>query len=107
MSKWIGNKYGRLLVIGDIKNSKGMCKCDCGTIKLVNLYDARRGRINSCGCLKREMRIKENTTHGLKNYRLYGIWANMKTRCYNENSPQYEYYGGRGILINRKWYDDF
>ena len=28
---------------------------------------------------------KGHLKHGLRNTRLYRIWANIKTRCYNEN----------------------
>lgn len=31
----------------------------------------------------------------------------MKTRCYNPNSRDYQYYGGRGIAICAEWLSDF
>ena len=39
--------------------------------------------------------------------RLYRIWGNMKTRCYNPNCKEYDRYGGRGIKICSEWIDDF
>ena len=48
-----------------------------------------------------------NYKHGLKNTRLFSIWNNIKTRCYNSNSPAYKHYGGRGITICDEWRDDF
>lgn len=33
---------------------------------------------------------KNHLTHGLRKTRLYRIWANMKTRCYNTNDPHYK-----------------
>lgn len=41
--------------------------------------------------------------------RLYGIWANMKSRCDNKNNNKYEYYGGRGIKYYISWskYENF
>lgn len=45
--------------------------------------------------------------HGLRGTRLYKIWSNMKTRCYNPNYPRYNNYGGRGIKIYKAWLDDF
>lgn len=45
--------------------------------------------------------------HGLSKTRLYGIYNNMKQRCYNPNNPSYIYYGGKGITICREWLDDF
>lgn len=35
--------------------------------------------------------------------RLYAIWINMKGRCFNQNRPDYKYYGGRGITVCDEW----
>ncbi|KKN11690.1 hypothetical protein LCGC14_1023970 [marine sediment metagenome] len=37
----------------------------------------------------------------------YKTWVNMKTRCYNANSPDYKRYGGRGIEVCVRWKDSF
>jgi hypothetical protein len=37
----------------------------------------------------------------------YTAWAHMKTRCLNQNSPDYAYYGGRGIRVCDRWKDSF
>ena len=42
-----------------------------------------------------------------ENKRLYSIWYNMKMRCYNENSNDFKYYGGRNIKICNEWLNDF
>ncbi len=34
--------------------------------------------------------------HGKRKTRLYNIWTDMKTRCYNKKYTQYKDYGGRG-----------
>ncbi len=39
--------------------------------------------------------------------RIYSIWRNMKTRCYNKNFKQYKDYGGRGIKVYKRWFDSF
>lgn len=39
--------------------------------------------------------------------RLYQIWADMKTRCYNKNSKPYKNYGGRGIGVCYEWQEKF
>lgn len=41
----------------------------------------------------------------VRKHPLYTTWANMLTRCYNENSPGYQYYGGRGILVCKAWHE--
>lgn len=48
-----------------------------------------------------------NYKHGLRKTRLYRIWANMKSRCYNPNTSHYDRYGGRGIKVYEDWIHDF
>lgn len=45
--------------------------------------------------------------HGLTKTSLYGRWANMKSRCDNENHPDWSDYGGRGIFVCQEWSDSF
>jgi hypothetical protein len=35
--------------------------------------------------------------------REYGIWTNIKTRCYNQNTRAYQNYGARGITLCAEW----
>ncbi len=44
--------------------------------------------------------------HGLCNHKLYSVWINMKKRCYNINTPNYKYYGQRGIKVCKEWLND-
>lgn len=46
-------------------------------------------------------------THGLRKTRLYRIWANIKTRCYNHNDPHFQRWGAKGITVCDEWKDDF
>lgn len=46
-------------------------------------------------------------THGLTKHPLFGIWMEMKKRCYNKNYKQFYDYGGRGIKICDEWLNDF
>lgn len=48
-----------------------------------------------------------NYKDGRKGTRLYSIYNNMLTRCYNSNSRSFAYYGGRGITICDEWLHDF
>ena len=34
-----------------------ICRCACGTRRILRIHDLRMGRTSSCGCLKREMSI--------------------------------------------------
>ena len=38
---------------------------------------------------------------------LYGIYFNIKGRCYNKNCKEYHYYGGRGVGMSDEWFKDF
>jgi len=42
-------------------------------------------------------------THGMCYSREYGAWHAMKQRCYNYNNSNYNYYGGRGIIVCDRW----
>jgi len=35
--------------------------------------------------------------------KLFYVWVNMKTRCYNKNGQDYKNYGARGITICQEW----
>ena len=80
----IGAKFGRLTVI-DNSELKHLCRCECGTIKAIDMYSLLKGDTMSCGCFHREMSRDMLTTHGLSKTRLHSIWAGMISRCHNEN----------------------
>lgn len=108
----IGKTFGRLTVIKKIGPDKNraiqwLCKCSCGNEHIVITSYLVHGKIKSCGCLQKEELAKRVTTHHLRNNRLYGIWANMKQRCYNSKNPRYNVYGGKGIKICDEWKNDF
>lgn len=122
MGKFIdltGQKFGRLTVVERVENyvtPKGIqmpqwkCKCDCGKEKVVRGHDLKRGNTTSCGCLRREKMFeigKNSTTHGHSRERLYRIWADMKSRCYNPNSIKYYIYGAEGKTVCDEWLHDF
>jgi len=109
--KYIGQKFGRLNVISfsHFKNKHlyYVCKCDCGTDIILLLSNVIKGNTKSCGCLKREINIKKNTTHGLSKTKLYKSWKDIVKRCENEKCKSYENYGGRGILICDEWRNNY
>lgn len=47
---------------------------------------------------------KGRIMHGMAGSKTYRCWAAMLQRCNNPKSPKYEYWGGRGILIeDNRW----
>jgi len=105
-------KFGRLIVIKPIKKNKGglyiwLCKCDCGnTVEIVGT-NLSSGNTQSCGCLQREIIRDRNFKHGMRNFPEYRIWAGIKTRCLNKKEKDYKNYGGREILICKRWLNSF
>lgn len=112
-----GQKFGRLTVIREVGKDKhgnyiNLCLCDCGKEIQVISHDILRGHTRSCGCLASEIIGKRNklysTTHGLRRKtKLYQVWVNMKSRCYNVNHNSYKTYGARGIKVCDEWRNDF
>ena len=106
-----GKRFGRLLVIGKSESKNGMatwlCKCDCGNEKVVCGNELRKGKANSCGCLRKELAYKMLIQHGKANTRLYKVWKAMKARCNNPNNKRYSSYGGRGIKVCDEWQNSF
>lgn len=48
-----------------------------------------------------------NYKHGLRKTRLYRIYQNVISRCYNPNATHYKNYGVRGITVCDEWRRDF
>lgn len=47
-------------------------------------------------------------THGLsRKIPEYRAWINMKSRCFNPATPEFDRYGGRGITVCDKWANSF
>ncbi len=86
-----------------------LCRCECGTERLVRPYRLRNGESRSCGCLQREI-AAENAgmlTHGRSNTPEYRAWQQAKQRCFNTKHPLWADYGGRGITMTEAWISDF
>lgn len=60
-----GQRFGRYTVIGfaGVKNKTAYwkCRCDCGNERVVSGAELRRGKSKSCGCLHRDMMIRDLT----------------------------------------------
>lgn len=46
-------------------------------------------------------------THGQTHSRAFRSWDAMKQRCTNPNSSDYHRYGGKGVVICKRWLDSF
>lgn len=61
----------------------------------------------SCGCFRLERIKAANSTHGQTETVEYATWERIKTRCFNQNHPDYPEYGGRGITVCDRWKHSF
>ncbi len=106
-----GQRFGRLTVLQRAetinKRTRWLCRCDCGEEIIVEAYNLKTGHTQSCGCFQKEAASSANTTHGMRNTRLYRIWSCMHNRCYQKSYHAYNHYGGRGITICAEWLHDF
>lgn len=108
----VGKTFDRLTVIELAGRNRfghmlANCICSCGnkwTCEVANLWSGNTG---SCGCLHREVTSSIAKTHGGTGTPEYATWCRMINRCYNQNSPDYPEWGGRGISICVEWRHDF
>lgn len=118
---YTNKKFGRLFVIERVREYEGKrfrtyykCKCDCGKTITTRGDGLVRGSTVSCGCYHSEITGNLNRgkptatlTHGKSRTRLYRVYMDMKTRCYNKNDHNYKNYGARGITICKEWLEDY
>lgn len=112
-----GDRFERLTVVevGHARDKRGglkhLCRCDCGNTVLTVTGNLKSGNTRSCGCLRRELAVEQNTIHGHsaggKETPTFKSWMSMRARCNDPNHNRWRIYGGRGIKICARWRDDF
>jgi hypothetical protein len=104
--------FGKLTVIeraGSTRDHRPtwLCKCECGNEKVVEGDSLTRGKTKSCGCIRSEVMKARQYKHGFSNERMWDIWRNMISRCYDDTYENYKNYGGRGIRVCDEWKNDY
>lgn len=104
----VGKRFNNLVVLDEYiqvksnyKNcskTKWLCKCDCGHKEFVYRDQILKSKTDYCTKCR---------PLGVRNSRLYHVYYGMKERCYNQNSPSYDTYGGRGIQICKEWSESY
>lgn len=107
-----GKNFGRLTVMCRAESSpngkaRWVCKCECGTEKVIFSSALVGGITLSCGCLRNEnskrLAASLNRTHGMSRTRIFHVWDSMLQRCGNPNHKSFPDYGGRGISVCERW----
>jgi hypothetical protein len=101
----IGEKYGRndailleVLQREPNSNTKGRFRCRCGKEFITQIYAVKCGNIIGCGCSK-----GAEVVHGLAHHKLYGIYSDIRKRCYIRTNKSYKNYGARGIGVSEEF----
>lgn len=104
-----GKTFNNFLVLKrndfNSKDNKALwvCKCKCGSIKIIAGSHLRRGAIKSCGCWKTDHLLNRSSDE----IRMFRIWHGVLQRCNNPSNPDYPNYGGRGIKVLWGSFEDF
>ena len=102
-----GKRFGMLTAISFVmkdNRSAWLCKCGCGTTKIILTGSLTRGLSKSCGC---NSNVKHGNARRKKRTPEYTSWSCMIARCFNKNKKEYYNYGGRGITVCEEWRDDY
>lgn len=93
----MGQKFGRLTVIRRVNSVNDstlyLCKCKCGTEKIINGAHLRRGYTKSCGCLNKENVENKKLFTGLASMRAlirrYKMQAKRRGYSFNLKDEQF------------------
>ncbi len=101
----VGQTFGQWIVLSRAEgnyrgHSRWVCRCSCGTERIVLGNNLKRGLTVSCGHPAR-------TIGGLwKDFQSeYDTWKQILARCGDPEHPNYSNYGGRGIAVCERWHD--
>lgn len=116
----IGKRFGRWLVLAEHperyrRGRQWVCRCNCGTERVVHGKSLRAGVSTSCGCLQRERsaeRCAARSTihgHGRRGHfsPTHHSWQAMIQRCERPSQANFPRYGGRGITVCERWRESF
>ncbi len=108
-------RFGRLHVLGYAgcssttrkqRIAQWLCRCDCGTLKIIAGTDLLQGKTTSCKCGR-----GSTVTHGQSQrgkwtpeFRAY---SKAKERCSNPTDKAFHNYGGRGIEVKFQNFEAF
>jgi hypothetical protein len=98
---------------GGRQRRRWLCRCDCGSEKLVLAQSLRfalrseTGGSRSCGCLATERSLRHGHNRCCRPSAEYTAWLAAKKRCFNPRNSSYGHYGRRGISMCSRWARSF
>jgi hypothetical protein len=110
-----GQSFGRLTVLhfagqATDRHVLWLCRCACGTEKIIKSNSMRSGLSLSCGCANtHQYGLRHGDARKGQITPEWRSWHGMLWRCQNPNTTGYEKYGGRGIKVCERWqsYENF
>lgn len=107
-----GNRYGKLTVIARAGSNRHgqpfwLCKCDCGAEVIKSIVFFGNGGQQCSKSCPLGVHVKHGQTTHVTKSKEYAAWSDMRRRCLNPNSQNYNRYGGRGITVCEQWVNDF
>lgn len=109
-----GQKFNRWTALKRMppikRQSVWLCKCDCGTEKVIYQQHLISGMSKSCWCYGSEVNAKlaydRAFRHGYYGTRTYHSWQSMKRRCLpNASAVERKNYYLKGITVCDRWSD--
>lgn len=104
-----GLRFGKWLVVRRVQKARAncssaywLCRCECGTERILRGDRLRSGRTQSCGCAVKTVVGSTGAVMGEGN-----IWCGMLARCYDPSCLSYPQYGARGIRVCDRWRGSF
>lgn len=77
----IGQKFNKLLILDfekGYKHSRFLCRCDCGTEKMIDCDSVVLGKQKSCGCEKRKETFEDLTGKQYGRLTVKCLYSNLK-----------------------------
>lgn len=109
-----GRRFGMLTVRTQVDDGRWICDCDCGGEITLDRRSLAGGRVKRCSCIAEAARaMPKEGLKGLGGASLWKMqpermnWANMLSRCCDENNASWRHYGGRGIEVCEEWRNSF
>ena len=113
----VGKTYGKLFVMRisgrhpKRKTVMALCRCECGTVKLIAIPDAKRLHTKSCGCISKFAAPKHGEANSTNRNatKEYAAWSLTRLKVFRVMRKDIASYVGykftEGELICDRWMD--